>query len=950
MLKTGTQLGHYEIREPLGSGGMGSVYRAWDQTLKREVAVKVISDHLLEDTDAKARFEREARAIAALSHRNILTIHDFGVEGEIEYAVTELLEGQTVAERLARSGAMASLDAETIALEAARGLAAAHARGIIHRDIKPANLFLTTDGQVKLLDFGLARSITPPTPENSKQTERPTTPGTVLGTVGYMSPEQARGEEATTASDVFSLGCVIYEMVSGHPPFERSSAGETLAAILTEKPPLLSSPASDVSGQLQRILSRCLARDPQQRYSSAIELKTDLEQLVGSATESQALSSTRTRAALAAAIVAPIVVLVTWLSISRGDSQAEHARRVELPQLLELAAEERFYEAFSLARDLDQVIAEDPLLAQAWDDISERATWETNPPGAEIELRPALGEGEWLSVGTTPLIEVRFPHGVHRWRVSRPGSYTHELVAMAPWLFPWSLIEEERVPDDMVWVWGGRRSSLNLNRMPPERGSLPNFLIGKFEVTNRDFKQFVEAGGYRESRYWKHPFVEGVESLSWEEAMQRFHDLTGKPGPATWELGTYPPGEGLFPVRGVSWYEAAAYADFAEAELPTVFHWTQAALGLPFIEAIVAESNFNGLGPAPAGRFPAITVWGAYDMAGNVREWCHNRDGALRYSLGGSWKDQSYSFHQALSLPPLDRSPVNGFRIVRNQGPSGDYDPYRELTQTLRDLDDSRQPGPELVDIWRRMVAYDERPLEVRSEEVSPALQAWSPPPGEGSFRVEKVSFLAAYDSDRMSAHLFLPDELEPPFQPVLYFPGEGVMHQAELGDADWSRELDYLVRSGRAVVFPTLKSTFERRDGVRAAFPEPGQEQLWQERWVQWTQDVMRTLDYLETRDDMDMTRLGYLGFSWGGAASTFVLPVEKRFRAAVLVAGGITSIDLHDVAPETVLGRDPNAHRVLLSEVTIPIVIMNGKYDHLFPAEHTVAPFLESLGTPAT
>src|SRR5258708_3892809 len=238
-LSAGARLGPYEILAPLGAGGMGEVYRARDPRLNREVAIKVLPERLAGDPQALARFESEAKAVAALSHPNILAIHDFGSDQGVSYAVTELLEGETLRSQLGRA-ALPWRKAVEIGIAIADGLAAAHAKGIIHRDLKPENLFLTSDGRVKILDFGLARwaPSSPSGPEAPTLTQE----GVVLGTAGYMSPEQVRGTAADARSDIFSLGCVLYEMVAGRRAFSRETTAQTVAAILEGQPAELAAP------------------------------------------------------------------------------------------------------------------------------------------------------------------------------------------------------------------------------------------------------------------------------------------------------------------------------------------------------------------------------------------------------------------------------------------------------------------------------------------------------------------------------------------------------------------------------------------------------------------------------------------------------------------------------------------------------------------------------------
>jgi serine/threonine-protein kinase len=269
----GARLGHYELISRLGAGGMGEVYRARDLRLGREVAVKVLPERVSSDSQALARFEREARAVAALSHPNILALHDYGQEDGVTYAVMELLEGETLRDRMS-AGALPIPRAVGFALQIAQGLTAAHDKGIVHRDLKPENVFVSRDGHVKILDFGLAKSVDTPS-AGSKITALETlgtSKGLVLGTVGYMSPEQLRGEEAGTQSDIFAAGVILHEMIGGRNPFRRNTLAETMVALLREEPPPLSDSARMVSPELEEIVMHCLEKDAGARFQSARDL------------------------------------------------------------------------------------------------------------------------------------------------------------------------------------------------------------------------------------------------------------------------------------------------------------------------------------------------------------------------------------------------------------------------------------------------------------------------------------------------------------------------------------------------------------------------------------------------------------------------------------------------------------------------------------------------------
>jgi serine/threonine-protein kinase len=270
----GRVLGHYRVVEKIGAGGMGVVYRAQDERLDRAVALKALPEEFARDRDRRARFEREVKAIAKLDHPNVLAIHDYGTESGVSYAVMELLDGVDLRRRL-EAGSVVEREAAVIAAAVADGLAAAHGKGIVHRDLKPENIFLSSDGRVKILDFGLARLAQAAAAEAETELMETgaTAAGTVVGTVGYMSPEQARGEGVDGRSDVFSLGCVLYEMIAGRRPFEGGSKAASLAALLRDAPP----PLRGVAPGMDRVVERCLSKDPAKRYQSAAELRSALE-------------------------------------------------------------------------------------------------------------------------------------------------------------------------------------------------------------------------------------------------------------------------------------------------------------------------------------------------------------------------------------------------------------------------------------------------------------------------------------------------------------------------------------------------------------------------------------------------------------------------------------------------------------------------------------------------
>src|SRR5271170_4295638 len=322
-LAAGAKLDSYEVLGLLGAGGMGEVYRARDSVLKREVAIKVLPSFVSQDPDRLRRFEQEAQAAAALNHPNILAVHQFGVFEGAPYLVSELLEGSTLRQVVQR-GPMPVRKAIDYAVQIAHGLAAAHEKGIVHRDLKPENLFVTKDGRVKILDFGLAKlkqhqpEPDGPAPAIAPTMTQKTEPGMVMGTAGYMSPEQVRGKTVDHRTDIFAFGAILYEMLTGQRAFQRSTSAETMTAVLNDDPPSISQIVQTTPPGLQRVVHRCLEKNPDQRFYSAHDLAFALEALSdsgSSATTATVPVSSRRRwilAAGAAAITAIAVALVLW--------------------------------------------------------------------------------------------------------------------------------------------------------------------------------------------------------------------------------------------------------------------------------------------------------------------------------------------------------------------------------------------------------------------------------------------------------------------------------------------------------------------------------------------------------------------------------------------------------------------------------------------------------------
>jgi dienelactone hydrolase/predicted Ser/Thr protein kinase len=928
----GQTVSHYRILEKLGEGGMGVVYKAEDTKLKRTVALKFLSPQALGTEDEKARFIHEAQAAAALNHPNICTVHEIDEAEGQPFIALEYIEGQSL-KGLIESGPLNLEEAQKVAVQIVEGLHEAHRRRIVHRDIKPANIMIAGEGRVKIMDFGLAKS-----PDRTQLTRE----GKTVGTVAYMSPEQARGEEVDHRTDIWSLGVVLYEMMSGQSPFKGDHEQAVIYSILNSDPESPREIRADIPEPLESIILRTLRKEPQERFQAVDDLRCALHDFMVSAGMAQRteatvkpIAQTLKRPAVFIPVGLVVLILLAFLiQAERQSSRTRWARQEALPRIMELVESEQEFAAFQLANQVRDVIPDDPLLGRLWSDITVTTSVLTSPPGADVLLK-AYGDldGEWEHLGRSPLRDIDLPDAFCRLQIQKEG---FELIEVGAWTdedsLEFVLDATGTIPGEMVRVHGyvsiAALAGIGWFHTLP----LADFLIDRYEVTYRQFQVFVDSGGYQRPDLWRHVFVQNGDTLSWEEAMALFQDATGRSGPVTWELSAYPEGRAEFPVTGVSWYEAAAYAEFARKSLPTVHHWAHAA-SIGASAHIIPLSNFDTKGLAPIGSHDGLGYMGTYDMAGNAREWCFNAKEGERYILGGGWNEPHYMFNFTGTRSPFDRSEGNGFRCIRQ------LDEDSLLTKAQQDLHSDpvrdytgEEPVPdEVFAAYCELYRHDQTALNAQVEFEDDEPPYW---------RVEKISFDAAYGNERMFAYLFLPRGTQPPYQVAVLFPGAYAM---QMRSSENGRRInsfsfvDFVIRSGRAVLCPAFQSTYERDDGYSLYNPSttPSDHRA---HMLMWWKDLSRSVDYLQTRNDIAHDKIAYFGSSWGGWLSPQYLGQDKRFKVAVLRLCGLPTFQM--ASPFDPINFVPR--------IKIPVLMLNGKYDYLFPHETSQKPFFEALGTP--
>jgi len=974
-LEPNVRIGDFRIEKRLGSGGMGTVYQAFQISLHRRVALKVLPPGFAMSRGAVKRFHREARAAAKLHHTNIVAIYAEGEESGTCYYAMEMIEGQSLGQiiealRAAKAqapephtstategstnreqsaltgpaktalqtsetltaGASTQRYFDTIArliADVADALDYAHKQGIVHRDVKPSNLMLGNDGRLSLMDFGVARMM---------EDQSMTVTGSFVGTPHYMSPEQISGaaDKLDHRTDIYSLGVTLYELLTLECPFAGDNREQIIAQTLNKEPRRPRRINDRIPADLETICCKAIEKDPNQRYETAGALAEDLRRYVNRYTIRAKRSGPMDRIIkfvrrhkLPVAMVVGITLATAVAGLSTWKYMTSRwAQKHVIPQIRRLVHQGKYFDAFALARKAERYARDDPALAALWPEFSDTMSIATTPAGAQIYSKPYNStDGNWTRLGKSPTPPTRMASGLYRWKLTKPGYATLEVrrpTSNSPVSFV--LYKKGRIPSGMVRVSGGH-FKLALTGMSHHAIELEDYFIDRHEVTNKQFKEFVDSGGYRDRKYWKHEFVKDGSPIPWSQALRDLCDKSGAPGPAQWKNGQCAAGRDDYPVGGVSWHEAAAYAEFAGKDLPTIYHWSRAGItGGRYSGAVLPHSNFDQERSAPAGRYHGMADCGAYDMAGNLREWCWNKSGDnKRYILGGAWNEPLYKFVSPTTLDPFDRSATNGFRCVKYVSP-GAVEPtaFEDVASQYREYENETPVSEAEFLLYKKtLYSYEKTALNEAVVSIDDSAEHW---------RHETIVFDAAYGNERVIVHLYLPRNAAPPYQTVIYFPGNSAL----MLNRYHSRFPEFFLKSGRALLYPIYKGTYERNDGMPTN--RPNRSLSYRDHVIWWTKDVSRSIDYLATREDIDSEKLTYYGFSWGAILGSLIPAVEQRFKTCVLVGGGfnvepaLPEVDQINFAPH----------------VKMPVLMLNGRYDSVLPVDKSQKPMFKLLGTP--
>ena len=630
-----------------------------------------------------------------------------------------------------------------------------------------------------------------------------------MGTPLYMSPEQALGRSVDTRTDLWSLGVLYYEALTGRAPFEGKTGLAILHAIAESPFPPARETRPELPVQAEQIVARALEKDPARRYQSAADMMRDGSDLLARLSGAVAIEKKPPIWKLRR-MKAAVVLLVAAAAIAGGWTyrvarERHWAREDAMPQMQRLIDARKPLAALAVLNRAERDLPGDVRLQQSAGQNMQTVAITSKPPGALVEIQDYLTPGAgWQSLGTTPLAAARIPKGYFRWRVSKAGVGQMEVARATDANMAFSLASAQRAPDGMVFAAGGSLTTYSafLGWIGPY--TLPPYYVDRYEVTNSDYQKFVDSGGYAKQEYWPGEFHQDGHILPWKEGMLQFRDATGRPGPSTWAAGHYPAGQADFPVAGISWFEASAYAKFMGKTLPVLGQWYRDRTAE---RGRICGASGQYYQQRAGGRRVIPSSWGLTEPMTPQAMYGNGLPTWWTTTCDSSW--EARGGRRRTSIPILRLCLPSTVRIRMAFAAYGTSPRCRKkrlihFIGWARNFATFKPVNDEVFRAYELLYAYDKTPLNAKLEGVVKETADW---------REEKVSFVTAYNGERMAAYLFLPKRVRPPYQTILFFPSARVLFlpedSSQLGDVKF---FDYIVQSGRAVMYPVYLDMYERR------------------------------------------------------------------------------------------------------------------------------------------
>ena len=993
-------IGDFEVLRPIGHGAMAEVFLVRTKgRYQRTAACKLLREDLI-GTKMHSQMLREGEFLARLGHPSIPAFYESGlIDAHRPYILMERVSGIPITE-YCRDFELSLLEKIELFIKVCRGVEHAHTKGVIHRDLKPKNILtVDIDGSPcpKIIDFGISKSTIATTTSVDDTKLHEMTGSLAYMSPEHLRKNQ---HGIDTRSDIYSLGVLFYEMLVGdHPYYEQlcdAQGLEEIIEIIRERvPPRPSLRYQDLarggswsqwemtrvkntsgfSRDLDVIVEKMMAKDIDERYGTVSQVVDDFRNYLECRPLARCrnpiqtgikrwLQRNRNTVLFVLAVCSCCILMGGYWSYTRNYLQKredqyteqieeirstltksreamllrEAARREGVLAVQQAVEERNPSLAFMKANQIKDTLFRDPFFQQIWESVSAAISCSDLPSDTIFELQVSEdGNTRWEFLGKTPFVHLPVPKGRVQLRLSHPEYVTREINLklpeefdiVQPRLFEAKKSEERGmvlIPSS-IFLEGPIDMELEVNS---------DFWIDQQEVTNHQFKKFIDEGGYLNESHW-----EGMDlhrkgqRISLLQAREFFVDSTGKLGPATWENGTYESGKADYPVDGISWFEARAYANHVGKKLPTQAHWKKASSS-SYPMVLARMSNF-GTSLRPVTEAESIGYYNAHDLFGNVREWCENdcEDGR-RALLGAAAGDADYLFYMPRVCDPWERDAGNGFRCIKLMNEKE----YVALSKISIDL-----PNKKLVSIDREPFGdlqhwyrYDkEIPLDPRfvsSEEfVSESAEG---------YKHEVVEVTASYEDSRFKIHLFEPKENKDAVT-LLYIPGIGRYNSPGSFAISGKRDMDIdfshrLAMLGHRVVYPIYNGTYERWNGVKPSSHFSQNPTVAQTKWVHGIKDVFRTLDYLVTREDINQERLICVGLSNGAARGVTAMSIDSRFAAGVLISAGFSN--WHSRRP--VINEyhfAPHVHQ--------PVLMITGLQDSLYRYENSQVPLFQDLGS---